>query len=527
MKTPKSRSRKKGPTLPGMAEENRPTVRWFARDGCVVREGEQRSVVIGGRKVGSWEPGERGIRNALMVELAKDSRIILEDLAKAFEVSSETLRLQRRLYEEEGLEAVLKRGEYHQEGGRQLKPAVRRKMERLFAQGKGSSEIVAALKGKVHRTSVAKYRRGWEARQKGRAEPCQQALPLKAEPAMLAPESPVAIGTESESRSEEKGAAAAETTLSEEKLGPIRVSRPPTSERMGRIHAKAAPAAPEAEGRFEEIGEYAPFSAKGVQQVGAWLLLVTIAGLGLYRHLRHHERGSARARPVRVAIDAVLTALAVGGRCVESIRRLATSSIAALMLVDTAPSASWVRRTLGGYCAGNDTEALHKEIAGELLLRAKASTPARKPVVLFFDNHARPYTGKHSLRRIWRMQGKCTVPGAMDYWVHDLEGRPVLQIPVAPNASLPQILPQWVGFLRSKLGQDTPLLFVFDRAGAFPGLFKWLRDHDVEFVTYQRARYRKFRHQWFVRHGRAVTLREASGEKIRAMVQESGMNQSG
>jgi hypothetical protein len=541
VKIPKSKSRKKAPTLPGMAGIDVPTVVRFARDGSVVREGERRTVVIASRRVGSWEPGERGIRNALMVKLAEDPSIIFEELARAFEVSSETLRLQRRLYEQEGLAAVLKRGEAHHKGGRQLGPAVRRKMERLFAEGKTTSEVVAMLKGRVHRSSTDTYRRRWESKRAARGEPAQQAeLPLgvvvaspKAEsaaqppPEVSASELPAALSIAVEApAASDAGATPSQTAAAVEpdELPPIRAPRQESSERAARAAPVAEPAPSEGKGARAEIAEFAPFSSKGVQHVGAWLLLVTIAGLGVYAHVRKHERRRPEGRPLRVAIDALLSALGFGGRCVESVRRLGTSSITAALLADAAPSATWVRRTLGGYCAGKVSEQLLKDVSGDLLLAARERTPRGKPVVLFFDNHGRAYTGMHSLRRIWRMQDKRTVPGALEYWVHDAEGRPVLVIPVAPNESLPQTLRAWVAFLREKLGEKTPLMLVFDRAGAFPGLWKWLRDSGVQFVTYQRASYRKFRREWFERHGRPMTLREANGAKVKVTVQAGRMN---
>jgi hypothetical protein len=100
----------------------------------------------------------------------------------------------------------------------------------------------------------------------------------------------------------------------------------------------------------------------------------------------------------------------------------------------------------------------------------------------------------------------------------------VLLIPVAPNTSLPETVRQWVGYLREKVGEDTPLVLVFDRAGAFPGLFKWLRENGVQFVTYQRATYRKFGRQWFERHGRPMTVREADGQEVKVLVQDGQMN---
>jgi len=522
--TLKSKSKKKPLVLPGMGAIDPPTVEWFSQNGCVVREGDVRRVVIGKLQVGSWEPGERGIRNALMVKLAEDPTVVYEALARAFDVSPETLRLQRRLYEEEGLEAVLKRGEAHHKGGKPLAPAVRRRMEELFAQGKTTAEVEAALEGKARYAAIARYRKRWEEKRARRGEPAkQEMLPLappasQAEATVTRAPGPAAV-QQASAPSEAAASAAAES----EPLPPIRVPRT-TSERVARGAPVAEQAPPEAEGALAEVAEFAPFSARGVQHLGAWLLLVTVASLGLYEHLRSHEQRKPRGRPLRVAVDAVLTGLAIGGRCVESVRRLATSTVAAMMLAGVAPSATWVRRTLGGYCAGTVSEQVLREVAGELLRGAKERTPPRKPVVLFFDGHVRPYSGIYELRRVWRMQGKCTVPGAMEYWVHDAEGRPVMLIPVAPNASLPDTVRRWVAFLREKLGKETPLLLVFDRAGAFPGLFKWLRDAGVQFVTYQRATYRKFRGEWFARHGRPLTLREADGTKVELMVHASWMN---
>jgi hypothetical protein len=530
MTTPKSRPRKKALTLPGMAGVDRPTVAWFAKYGCVVRDGERRTLVIANRQVGSWEPGEGRIRNALMVQLASDPTIVLEDLAKAFDVSSETLRLQRRLFETKGLAAVLASPEPHHRGGRPIEPALRRQMERLFKQGKSTAEVAAALAGQTKHSTVEKYRRLWKQKQAKLPKPAQQAaLPLEAPNPIAqvdrAPEPKPEPVPEASGVGTACPPMAVEAAQGDELLPPIRAPRQETSERVARPAPVAEPAPPEPEGTVAEIGEFAPFSSKGVQHVGAWLLLITIASLGLYAHLRRHERRRPQRRPLRVAVDAVLSTLGIGGKCVEGVRRLATSTMAAMILADAAPSATWVRRTLGGYCAEKEvSEQLLKDVSGELLRGAKERRPRGKPVVLFFDNHGRPYTGMHELRRIWRMQSKCTVPGAMEYWVHDAEGRPVLLIPVAPNASLPDTVKKWVAFLREKLGKETPLLLVFDRAGAFPGLWKWLQDNGVQFVTYQRARYRKFRREWFRRHGRPMTLRDADGKKVKVMVQEGRMN---
>jgi len=459
------------------------------------------------------------MRNALMVQLAQDPTVIFEDLARAFEVSSETLRLQRRLFEQSGLAAVMKRAEPHHEGGQPVIPALRRQMERLFSQGKTTGETVAALAGRITRPTVTKYRRLWKEKQAKLPKAAQQTdLPLQAAP------TPSAVGTDSATAGVAAAAEPAEAQQEEEAVPPIRAPRSETSERTVRVAPAAQPSPSEATGACAELVEFAPFSAKGVQHVGAWLLLATIAGLGFYARLRQHDGKHPAGRPLRVAIDALLSTLAIGGRCVEGVRRLATSTAAALLLADSAPSSTWVRRALGGYCAGKVSEELLSDVSGDLLRETRERTPHGQPVVLFFDNHGRQYTGQHLLRRIWRMQDKRTVPGAMDYWVHDAQGRPVLVIPVAPHASLAEAIRSKVSFLREKLGERTPLLLVFDRAGAFPGLWKWLRDGGVQFVTYQRASYRKFCREWFERHGRPVGLRDAEGKKVKVLMQSGRKN---
>ncbi|MCI0671076.1 MAG: hypothetical protein L0Y64_11480, partial [Myxococcaceae bacterium] len=68
-----------------------------------------------------------------------------------------------------------------------------------------------------------------------------------------------------------------------------------------------------------------------------------------------HQRALAAAGgrtsegALRLALDAVVAALALGERCVEGVRRLATSSATALLLTSRAPSPTWMRRVLSRF----------------------------------------------------------------------------------------------------------------------------------------------------------------------------------
>lgn len=117
--------------------------------------------------------------------------------------------------------------------------------------------------------------------------------------------------------------------------------------------------------------------------------------------------------------------------------------------------------------------------------RAEAATEGP---VFYVDNHMRPYTGKHVVRKGWRMQDKRVRPGASDYYVHDEDGRPVGRLTAPHHGSLTDFLSPLCTTLRLALPEDT-ILVAFDRAGAFPEQMASLRDTGFEFVTYARRPY--------------------------------------
>lgn len=95
------------PMLSQLDSSVEPTTRWFSSRGCVIeREDGRRDVFVGGTLVGSFDASEPGPRNLLLVELASNADMHLERLAEAFGISSETLRLLRRAYEQEGIGAI-------------------------------------------------------------------------------------------------------------------------------------------------------------------------------------------------------------------------------------------------------------------------------------------------------------------------------------------------------------------------------------------------------------------------------------
>lgn len=223
-------------------------------------------------------------------------------------------------------------------------------------------------------------------------------------------------------------------------------------------------------------------SGRLVQHVGSWLMMALAHQHGLHEEAERLGGDDA----MRIAMDAVLAALAIGERTVEGVRRLATSTASLLLRCDHTPTANTIRRRLHAF-ADEHGPMLMARVGARYLDATRAE--ANEPAVFLVDNHLRTYTGQEVVRRGWRMQDKRAVPGASDYYVHDDTGRPVFRIDTPSHDSLCQWLMPIATRLREGLGPEERILLVFDRAGAFPVEMATLRDAGVEFVTYERRPY--------------------------------------
>jgi hypothetical protein len=439
--------------LPMTADsEVRPNERWFSARGCVVHRADERDVFVGGTLIGTFRVGDDGHRNAILVGLLADKAARVGKIAAAFDLVPETLRVLRKVHEEEGLGAVVAR----KRGGSESKvtPKLRARIYAMFAGGLGASAVQRKLRGQLSLRTVTYAQAAWRAQNAPAAAPPPPEAAM-AEQLSIASAEEVGAPTEDAARVETAAEVGAAGGSAEEGLGDETIA-------ATALHA----------GRF-------------VQHLGTWLMLGAVAGLGLHRRADEVRGSRVEEDALRIAIDSVVCALSVGEGCVEGVRRLATPSAAALLRADHAPSATWTRRVLGRFADSLGAVCLHLGMSAEYIEAARAKAEDR-PVVFYVDNHMRPYTGGRSIRRGWRMQDKRVRPGITDYYVHDEDGRPVLRIDVPSHDALTNWLSPLAKRLRSCLGPDAKVLLAFDRAGAFPAQMAELREDGFDFVTYER-----------------------------------------
>lgn len=434
-----------------------PEIRWFSPTGSVVIRGSRCSVFLGGLLLGDFdaEDRDRGRRNVLAVAVAK-SGVHLGRLAAAFGIGEEYLRRLRRMEESDGPAALL----LPRAGGKVTITAATRASWR--AQFEAGLTPKAVWREQPRRARHA-YSAVWR---EHRAWLTSGSSPIAndAAPTALAPE----LEPDGDAR---QGSlwSAAQTSVA------TAVTADPNAEDEGGVAIVPMTARSVA-------------SKQQVQHAGAWLMLVLASELGLYEEAdRALARRTGDHDGLRIALDAIICALAIGQRCVEGVRRLATPSGPALLRAERVPSASGVRRLLGRLVDDTNGAARLEAKMGERLIQAARADDG--PAVFYVDNHLRPYTGKHVVRKGWRMQDRQVLPGTSDYYIHDEDGRPVLRIAVPSHDSLPALLPALSTKLREALGPDERILLAFDRAGAQAAPLAALRDAGFECVTYERKPY--------------------------------------
>lgn len=439
--------------------------RYFSETGCVIEYPDRRDVFVGGSLIGTFTADDRPMRNALLVAVAQGEGVRHGKLAEAFGIGVVTARKVRRQFEAGGLQAIVKPGGKP----RKLTPKLVEQLGKMFDEGLTIDEVHKRIRKRVSRTIVGRAHKQWADAKKEQE------------------------GRKQKEREEQTRQQTFDDVIQVTKKAERRASPKSTRD----ADTKKAKRDPE-----EEIGLDRAVARGGeqVQHLGSWIMLAMLQTLGLYGYAEFLRADAARklaekgkrfiaAAALRVAFDAVAISLAIGEGCVEGVRRIATPSAPTLLRHRRAISANWARRVLG-YFSDAAGDVLHMAQATALVQLNERESGER--VLFYVDNHMRPYTGKKTIRKGWRMREKRALPGATDYWVHDADGRPVFRVHCPEHESLAKWLKPVGEKLRGALDDEGHrIALVFDRAGAGAETMTGLRDASFDFVTYEKKPYPK------------------------------------
>ena len=496
-------------------------VQYFSATGCVVSNGEMREAFVGGTLVGSWRNGETSTRNLLLISLGGNRGLYLGRLAKAFGLSEERLRQLRRRSERGGIAAVL--GDRMGGPERKRTPALEAKLVEMFEQGRTIEEAHRRVKRQASRTVVGRVHRDYvlgrlkdgalqrdgTAMQANTSTPNTEARQLEMiVESTSAPADEIAESTSAPADEIAESTLAPADEIADVNNGGSKAGEVIQQAEGVRAAGKQERAAAnqglaqcrEHDTATTSLEEAADRGGRMVQHLGVWVMLGLLNALGLYRlaeNLRRvaeveqakNEQRFISDQALRVVLDAVIAALCLEQRCVEGVRRIATPSSATLLRSKVGVTAAWARNVLGRFAAQRGS-LFHVAMTKLLLLRARDGEEA--PAVFYVDNHMRPYTGKRTLRKGWRMQDKRARPGTSDYYVHDEDGRPLVRVERPDHASMLQVLRPIGRMLRALLGEaKSRVMLIFDRAGAYASELEALRDEGFDFATYELGPYTK------------------------------------
>lgn len=449
---------------------------------CIVKEVDgEYQVWVNWRLVMSFRKEDEAFRRTAAATLARNGVASKTDIGQALDYHRNYVaELENRL-EEDGLAGMveMKRGP---KGPHKVHPQMRRRARDLRRQGMGLQAIARQLQEEfgisISHTSV----RGMvldvtedesEEIQGSLDHLESMALPLFAE--LEAPpkgETTVETATQEESSEEtgfapDDGEAAPATEVAAD---------------VGRGDAAAAPMEEETQvGEIQMLPIPVEQEGRVFSYAGAFLFYPPLAAMGLVEAFQKvYQSVVGRWCGLREVVLSLFFLWVMGFQSLEAFKGAVRRDVGALIGIRSAPTVKTLRRKLGELAHQGCGHRLVQELA-----RRYVDRDIVQMGVLYVDGHMKPYYGRRSVGEVWSPQRRMPVPGLQQYFVNDIQGRPLFFLTAQPHRSLIQMLPKLVEEMRAIIG-DKPFTMVFDRGGYSPRLFRALQEKGVHIITYRR-----------------------------------------
>lgn len=166
---------------------------------------------------------------------------------------------------------------------------------------------------------------------------------------------------------------------------------------------------------------------------------------------------------------------------VERVKHLLRSDLGVVMGSSKAACVKTLRRKLDELSQQRQAVRL-----GTLLARHWLEVGLINASYLYVDGHTKVYNGTRLVPEVWDSHRRMPLPGIVQYFVNDLDGRPLLVVAEDVRGNLAKSLPSVIAAVRKVVG-DRPFTVIFDRGGYDGQLFTWLVEQGLDFITYQRG----------------------------------------
>ena len=398
---------------------------------CLVEDDEGGMTFIWGMASSYWKTGDVVGRRLAAVTLVATRAARHGEVAKAFGVDYDTLRVWRRAWEVEGAEGLRP-----ERRGPKKPSKLTDELGRLIRAARAEGETLAQI---AATTGVS-------------TDTVRRALSANA------PETP--LGSDDDPG--ESGGKALEP-----------LARPEARDlERALAHAGMLAGAP-------------PVICEGASlpYLGALLVLPALAATGL---VEASEKVLGLPKAAFYSLRSLLLSLvfcALLGECrAEGLTRMDPPALGRLIGLDRAPEVKTVRRRMQALADLRRSEELLMALARH---HAKAHPDAMG--VLYVDGHVRAYHGGADLPRAHLARARIAMAATTDTWLADSAGRAVLVWSCPPGASLTGELRQAAKAAAELAGPDGHPLICFDRGGWSPATFAELVKMGFDILTYRKA----------------------------------------
>jgi Transposase protein len=192
--------------------------------------------------------------------------------------------------------------------------------------------------------------------------------------------------------------------------------------------------------------------------------------------------GLDRRRYDDLALLAVTSlAFALGACSAEGTKHLIASEAGPLAGIGRLPHLRTLRPRLAAIADGCDPLALQQRLAAAMLA---ADAPGLE--VYYVDDHFVPYEGAKPVPKGWNTKRRHAQKGRADTVVTDYHGRAVCFASGEPSG-LAATMAGALGQLREITGPGKKIMLGFDRGGAYPQVFRAVREHNADWITWRRG----------------------------------------
>jgi prepilin-type processing-associated H-X9-DG protein len=459
---------------------------------CLLQTRDERRVVsVAGVVIAQYAASDRMSEAHAMVSLVDQGHADQNDVARAFDCATRTVRRCQKRFAEGGLPALARMAGYPK-GRRRLPRSRDRLVGRLKAEGCSNCDIARRLG--VNEKAIRKQlkRLGWRDPE---------------------PESPVLALTGGSdpnlsafSMTPVENAAAPAAQPSDPNLSalPVSLDADPGDRFMDRLLA-----------RLGKLDDAAPLFAPGshVPRAGVLLAIPALLKTGVFDCATavYGDIGPA-FYGLRTTILTMLLMALLRIKRPEALKEHAPSALGRVLGLDRAPEVKTLRRKLSTLAAFGRAVEFGRELA-----RRRVAAHGEALGFLYADGHVRVYHGKHAIPKAHVARMRIAMPGTSDYWVNDAGGEPLFVVTAEANAGMAKMLPPLLAEIRGLVGERR-VTVVFDRGGWSPKLFRDVIAQGFDILTYRKGRSRRLARNRFSEHAAII-----DGRKIAYTLADNGV----